>query len=83
MDYVATVKDHPIQLDVLKDEVEPADRTVGILAPFVTNFKAYRADPTNPGQTRELTQEEYDSISEEEHELICDALTETLSDEWV
>lgn len=75
MEFTVTILGEEVIIDAVTDEVQEVEPDVGIMAPFVASFKGYCLDG---GKSRELTLEEYDSISDKENDRICDGLTEAL-----
>jgi hypothetical protein len=53
------------QLLVLKGEIHPEDRSVGIFGPFLDGFMLYEVDGVTPHGSLYLEQEECDAIFED------------------
>ena len=78
MEFTVKIFDEDVVIDATRDEIQGAEPDVGIMHAFVASFRGHRLEN---GKLRELTIEEYDSISEEENDRICDALTESYYEE--
>ena len=71
MDVEVTINGKKILLDCEIVTVQGAEPDVGIMGPYVEDWKAYHWE-----ESRELEEDEYDLISEEDKERIEEALNQ-------